>query len=425
MSGVFCVETNIRNGEGDRMDTVKRAILVVCVLALVSGLGFGESQGSDESGLRSVAPLKLESSPADEADSVELPKPRGRYSVGTETFHLVLNDLEDLTPSASDHREVIAQLFYPAREGEHSQLALYMPELPLFRRGLLVHGFPPFVGLSARMASYAKVRTSSWLHAPILRAAGPFPVILFSSGGNMSRHWYTALSQELASQGYVVAVISHAHSSMDVFPGGGFLASDIFWHPGRDVAEAEVERRDNLLARRLADDAREVLDALAGLNATFQTLRGGLDLNRVGIIGHSRGGSTVTAACQTDSRIDACVIYDNLGEVAGLEGRLSQPRLTLRTAWGEERTGKLAAILAASDSDAFDAVISGANHFSFSDLPIVDPVGYPSDEIDPVRAHEIISDLTEAFLDRYVKHQDRGFTQAVSPLPPEVSLRVF
>lgn len=375
-----------------------------------------------------VAELSFLAPPATPEDALLLPNPRGPYQIGTLSYHWVLEELEELTSSPWDRREVVAQLFYPARRTRADvPPAAYVPELPVLQRGLLTHGFPPFAELSHRLSAYARVQTSSWAGEPLLTAEGPFPVVLISPGGNMSRHWHTSLSQELASQGYVVAVISHAHSGLDVFPGGGFLASNLYWHPGDDVPAAEAERRDSVLASRLARDVEVVLDGLARMEAsdTVHGFKRGLDLERVGIIGHSRGGSTVTAACQDDLSIDACIIFDNLGDVSGRAGSLHQPRLTVRAPWSSARSERLAAVLAGSQGDAFEAVIDGAGHNSFTDLPLVDPGAYPSEGTDPAEAHDTIARITLAFLQTYLLEQGRDFLSAAATLADRVELRRF
>lgn len=395
---------------------------------ILSGVLVLATNARAQSSAASGAELSFIAPPVTPEDAVLLPNPRGPYQVGTLSYHWVLEDLEELTSSPWDRREVVAQLFYPAqRTRADVPPSAYVPELPLLQRGLLTHGFPPFAELSERLSGYARVQTSSWAGEPLLTAEGPFPVVLISPGGNMSRHWHTSLSQAMASQGYVVAVISHAHSGLDVFPGGGFLASNLYWHPGDDVPASEVERRDSLLASRLARDVEVVLAGLAQLAAsdTVHGLKGGLDLERVAIIGHSRGGSTVAAACQGDLSIDTCIIFDNLGEVSGSNGSLHQPRLTVRATWSSARTQRLAAVLAGNHGDAFEAVIEGADHHSFTDLPFVDPGAYPSRGINPAEAHDLIARITLAFLQTYLLEQGPGFLSATATLEDRVEVRRF
>lgn len=401
---------------------VAAASAAVALLALASGPTFALAQAATD-GAR-VDRFSLEVPPAAEGTAIGLPAPTGPHAVGTVTYHWVLDRPEELTPSPSDRREVMAQLYYPAASDDTAPPAAYVPELPLLRRGLLVHGFPPFAETSERMASYAEVRIDVRAGARVLEDGAPFPLVLISPGGNMSRHWHTALAQELASHGYAVAVVSHAHSGMDVFPGGGFLASHLHWHPGDDVPQPEVEARDRRLARRLAADVEAVVDGLRDLDGS-DDLAGRLDVERLALIGHSRGGSTVTAACGAPSRFAACVTFDNVGSVAGLEPAIPQPRLVLRAPWSSARAERLAAIFTASGSEAFDVVIPGAVHDAFTDLVHVDPAGHPLGELPAGEAHRLVAGLTRAFLDRYVRGRGSDFVEAVRREGEAVELRFF
>lgn len=402
---------------------VRNWILVshLAAIGTVTGPGQATAQSHD------VTELRFSADRSSAGTMIGLPSPQGPHGVGTITYHWVMEDLEDLTASPTDRKELIVQLFYPAqRQGNDEDIAPYIPELPLLRRGLLTHGFPPFRELSGRLAAYGRVQTVAGHNAQLLVRDAPFPVVLFSPGGNMSRHWHTALSQELASHGYVVAVMSHSHSGLDVFPGGGFLASHLYWHPGKEVPAAETERRDRELAERLARDAEAVVDWLERLSDSGSTELGSrLDPERVGIIGHSRGGSTVTASCGADDRIDVCITFDNLGDVSGMETALRQPRMTVRAPWPDSRSQRLDAILARSSADAFDVVIPGASHYSFTDLPMVDQAGYPSEGIDPEVAHEVVSQVTLAFLETYLRGQEGAFLDAIADLANMIEVRAY
>ncbi|MDX1578508.1 MAG: hypothetical protein R3266_08485 [Gemmatimonadota bacterium] len=401
---------------------VRVAVVAVLLAAGVELVARTEASAQARSPAPAFEPFALEVSAPDPDDAVTLPPTRGPRAVGTRTYHWVLDRPEELTPAPSDRREVIAQLFYPAADGQSGRPAAYVPELPLMRRGLLVHGFPPFAALSERMAAYERVLPGLRAEAKIL-GGSPFPVVLISPGGNMSRHWHTALARELASHGYVVAALSHAHSGMDVFPGGGFLASHLRWHPGDDVPSVEVDERDRELAIRLAEDVKAVVTGLAEMNGTGP-LADRLDLDRLALIGHSRGGSTVTAACGGDSAFGACVVLDNLGAVAGFDPAVRQPRLVLRTVWPDDRVRRLGARLAKAETDAFDVVLRGAGHHSFTDLVLVDPERYPSEGMGAREAHRLVSGLTLAFLDRYLRGDAPAFPVAVESLAGDVELTV-
>lgn len=154
-----------------------------------------------------------------------LPAPSGQHAVGTTTFFWSDSSRQDaLSEDPDDPRQVPVQLWYPAREADGPKAA-YMPDLELLAAGLRTDPTPPPDHLPVDPARLRAVRLGATADAPVAEGADPFPLVVLSPGGNVSRHWHSALAQDLASRGYVVAVVSHAHSGLDVFPVGGILRS--------------------------------------------------------------------------------------------------------------------------------------------------------------------------------------------------------
>ncbi|MDX1661929.1 MAG: hypothetical protein R3326_09075, partial [Gemmatimonadota bacterium] len=199
--------------------------------------------------------------------TVVLPEPTGPHLVGTTTYHWVDPDRpETATADPGDLRQLIAQLWYPAAPAADPVYATYFPALESMRGALKTrsHEFPRKI--ADDLAVLAAVRAHATIDPPIDEPAlAPrYPVVLFSPGGNMSRHYHTALMQELASHGYVAVSLSHPYVGWDVFPAGGFVKS-IDWgldHADPDSAAAAESR----LADVLAGDVRLALERLAGLD---------------------------------------------------------------------------------------------------------------------------------------------------------------
>ncbi|HSJ02767.1 MAG TPA: hypothetical protein VK956_09960, partial [Verrucomicrobium sp.] len=118
-------------------------------------------------------------------------------------------------------------------------------------------------------------------------AATPAPVIVFSHGLGGSRENYTYLGRYWAEAGYVSVHVQHKGSD------------DRIWRDAKPSDRMNAVRLAamnpaNALAR--PKDVSFVIDELTRLNAADSSpLRGRLDLNRIGVAGHSFGGFTAMA----------------------------------------------------------------------------------------------------------------------------------
>ena len=342
--------------------------------------------------------------------TVDLPAPSGPYAVGVATRHWVDADRpEERTPDPNDLRQLMATVAYPASTGGHP--APYVPELSSMIGGLRAGGRPGPRGLDEYVATFACVETDSFEGAPVA-AGGPFPVVVLSPGGNVSRHWHTALAQELASHGYVVAVLSHAYNGLDVFPLGGLLTSSPYWNEDDPAINDE-------LTERYATDAAFALDRLDVLGGADPLLAGHLDLGRVAAVGYSRGGRAANRGCGRDARVRACVAFES-SPPEGTPG-LDKPQMTMRVPWRPARAGALRRHLAANTRPAYEVVLDGGTHFSFTDLPFIVPGRFDS-EVDPGRAHAVIGAYTLAFLDAFLRGRKARLRAAVTAPPAGVAV---
>ena len=139
-----------------------------------------------------------------------------------------------------------------------------------------------------------------------------FPILIFSPGGGGTAIAYTTQLEDLASHGYLVAGIEHTFDAPAVvFPDGRIItASDTYWaHRPHDAADPDgVEK---VIVETRAADIMFVIGKLADLqNDRASPFRSRLDLNRIGVFGHSRGGRAAARVCQLDKRVKACLNQD-------------------------------------------------------------------------------------------------------------------
>jgi dienelactone hydrolase len=292
-----------------------------------------------------------------------LPKPAGPHSVGSEIFRWIDDQRpETITASPSDHRQVIAQAWYPTD-------ASTGPAVPYFeaQRHLpgSIDGLPSFM-----FASFGSIGTHAAFGTAISRAQRTWPVLLLSPGLAIPREQYTALSADLASRGYVVIALSAPYESpVSVLADGHVVGQtthpDVMGPPPHPAIERLIDIR--------AADASFGLDQLERLTQLdpHSPLAGHLDLKHVGIIGHSIGGATAVQVIATDPRFKVAVNLD--GKLFGAQGaaHLSRPLLWIQSdspQTTEYTQGRDRLLNRLRDGGALLTIL-GSVHMGFTDAP--------------------------------------------------------
>jgi predicted dienelactone hydrolase len=219
-----------------------------------------------------------------------LPEQTGPCPAGTTSLYL--NDASRPDPWATgvNTRELMVSLWYPAAPSD-GRRARYMTlaesELQLTSRGIT--GAPQDV--------LSTVQTNAVSDAtPAGRQRG-LPLVVLSPGFTNSRSTLTALAEDLASHGYVVAGIDHTYESFaTAFPDGRVTTCLARQAPRRDRGEKVVTGR-----------AADVSFVLGELTSAHPPWPGAalIDPSRIAMAGHSIGGAAAIPAMLADSRIRA------------------------------------------------------------------------------------------------------------------------
>jgi dienelactone hydrolase len=297
------------------------------------------------------------------------PAPTGQYEVGTISLHLIDDARSDPFLETPHPREIMVTLWYPARSSSRSRapwmssglLAYYRSSLERALSGTNVIGGGGGGGVSCpdplpdpippgfpeeclnsggggnsgdggggdssptqAPVSLAKVDfpvTHARQGAPV-EQSGPYPLLIYSPAHGDIREQGTALAEDLASHGYIVATISPTYEGIGVEFPDGRVELECNENGRSELADCNTVWGNTQIELRLRRaDAQFVVDKLeafvadgsnpdAEQRALPDGLRTSLNLDRIGIFGHSLGGAVVTHAMANDARFDAGINLD-------------------------------------------------------------------------------------------------------------------
>jgi pimeloyl-ACP methyl ester carboxylesterase len=262
----------------------------------------------------SNAPVTLATSHED-ARTLEAPAPTGSYAVGR--MFMVWTDSSRRDPvDTTRPRELPVWIWYPAA---HAPTTEREPALPPAWEARRIETLTPKLGPAvARAAGPLKVHAR--IAAPWQASASRRPVLLFTPGLGWLASDYSVLLEDLASHGYVVVGLAS--------PG---FADVVRFADGREVVRTlgigEKIGTDQAIVHA---DAAFVLRRLRTLaDDPHNLLHDRIDLERIGVFGHSLGGTTALMLAARDSTVHAAVNIDGdpMGDVVGIAPR--QPLLLI------------------------------------------------------------------------------------------------
>ncbi len=317
----------------------------------------------------------------------------GPYPVGTTTFDWVDEGrAEQYGPNPGSPREIMIQVWYPADPPPSAQPALWTG-----RPDDLLPALAEWVDLPPFMLGHLRYGvTNSYPGAPPADEAGQYPVIVYSHGWGGVRIINQDQLEMLASNGYIVVAPDHTYGAvLTVFDDGRLVPYAPDALPDEDAPNYNEATRQ--LRGTYAADISFILDQLARINAgqIDSALAGRLDLERVGVFGHSTGGGGALVACSADERCDAVLTQDgwvNLLTEEDIPPGDDTPMLILNSElWsGEENSARQVEILDAAGGDAYFAEIEGTSHYDFTLLPLLSPLAPQLGLKGPLPAAEVL-----------------------------------
>jgi dienelactone hydrolase len=340
-----------------------------------------------------------------------LDKPSGPFAVGTRTWHWV--DRERIDPHASQldaPREILAQAWYPIDPGTAGEMSHWMASAEIVAPAVAEWiGQPSFF-----LDHLVLVETPALQDATIASNPTGFPVILFSHGFGGFRAQNTNQMLHLASHGFVVIAIEHTYAAVvTVFPDG-----HVAYHNPDTLPDGLPAVEDLAASRALGDqwanDLSFALDQLSRLNKGEGPLdwQGRLNIDLIGVFGHSTGGGATIEFCSRDSRCKAALTLDPfvkpISERA-LETGLNQPALHMFSeVWSSlENVDRFRDLYENSQGDRAVVYIEGSAHYDFSDLPLLSPLAHQIGLKGPINGKRM-AHITNTYLQAHFEETLKG-----------------
>jgi len=299
----------------------------------------------------------------------DIPAPTGSFSVGTRVFNWEDNKRKEwFTEKEGDFRKIVVQVWYPT-DAVTGDPVPYI-DFPQHRVKPISEQveLPPFM-----IKHIQNVNSNSYLNATLKSAIESYPLVIFSHGLGGMRMQNTIQMEELASKGFIALAMDHPFdANITIFNDGssadyrsaivGEVTTEEFW----DIRLPQINTR--------VEDVSFVLDHIQEIQVADDGFWSKIDLERVGIMGHSFGGGTAIVASSRDTRLDACIALD--GWLVPIEQSIIKkgrkvPFLFMgQTYWTNPvNYENLDTLIAASTASAEKLILDGTKHFDYSDTP--------------------------------------------------------
>lgn len=390
---------------------------------------------------------------------LELPEPTGPFDVGTAWFYFTDSSRpEPFTQDPDDFRRLAVRVWYPAEIKKSDQPYPYVEhDAVLPAEGASDKIRASIEKMNERLKS---IKTHSFKNAPPAVSGGPFPVVLYSHGYWAGMNQSTILMEELASRGYAAASIGHSFETNSITkPDGSLIRFDprnpVHMMRNKERGRAlPLERRItqttdpdelNSLFHQImearpkmqesltiwADDIRFVIDQFDELNKNHELFKNSLDLEHIGVMGHSFGGAASGQACLIDPRITVGINMDGLQVGDMIDNPVDKPFLFMHhdNPHAVNNTPNIN-LFQRARGPAYLIVVEGSGHYNFSDfsLPeIAEAAPVPEGAMGSIDGRRFIKILNESvltFFDVYLKNEPSRSMEEGAQEYREINLKV-
>lgn len=358
----------------------------------------------------------------------ELPKITGNYKVGSQYIHLKTAREETITENPDDKRELMVKVWYPASI-KNEEKEPYLNDGDRF-------SFAAKYGLPKSIFNYLNYVETNTYNSPKI-ADKKFPVLIFSHGSYSKASGYYAIIEEIVSQGYIVLNINHTYESTGtLFPDGTLKLynqkydkkyvsnqkmAELAWKIQQDYINAKNEEErliasdfalknyiPGVISKRWSKDISSVIDALENWNKN-SFLANHLEISKIGVFGHSQGGTSVAQSILDDKRVTAGANLDGIQWGTMIDTLVTKPFLSISADWKHPHPNYNKYAYRNGGTDVFyEAKIKNSGHASFMDIPLMLNVPQLNEAgtISPKEGYKIINETVVSFFDNHLKNKD-------------------
>ena len=334
----------------------------------------------------------------------KIPNPSGPYQIGTSIYEMTDSSRPELYSGKEELRRFMVQIWYPAEVKKTDVRAPWMSNAETYAPAIATYiNLPSFF-----LNHLTLVEIPAFKDAQVATSEGGFPIILFSHGWNGFNAQNTGQALELASHGYIVIGIQHTYGAViTVFPDGTVALNN-----PKALPEDAEDPNYEVIARKLVDqwagDMSFVLDQLSVWEKEAgNPFADKLDLERVGVYGHSTGGGAAIQFCGVDSRCKAVLGMDPFMRPVSAEvienGVLQPSFFMFSQGWADLTNSKNNQLFNQFFPNVKDSKgvisIDGTKHYDFSDLPLLSPIAPQLGLKGPLSGKTVITIVNSYLLD--------------------------
>jgi len=333
----------------------------------------------------------------------DLPKPTGEYSVGTQIFEWTDQSRDEwFTKIQGDKRRMVVQAWYP------TQASNAAPQAYLARPDEWLPALSKVLGLPQFLFNHLKnINTHSILNAPLHPQVKHTPLVVFSHGLRGMRFQNTAQFEALASRGYIVVSADHTYDASLTLFNDGTSANFRSGYEGALTTEQFWALRTPQLNTRVAD-ITFIIDTITEKTIANDPIWDAVNLDHIGLLGHSYGGATSIIVASQDPRIDATIVLDGwLIPVPEkiIDQGVSTPLLYMgQASWPNPVNYQKLEKLLNNSPQHSSILMPGTKHFDFSDTPLFSPLMQITGLAGTIPANELATDLEDKIVSFFNLH---------------------